>query len=126
MHVFASFGAGGVPIRIANVLNGLEARYRHTIVTLDGVDAARDRLDRELDVTVIDPAIDKRRPFAAVRRIRESKGLSQEGLSHACGLHRTYVGSIERGERNVALHNITRLAGSLGLTAAELLAEAEL
>ncbi len=70
MHVFASFGAGGVPIRIANVLNGLEARYRHTIVTLDGVDAARDRLDRGLDVTVIDPAIDKRRPFAAVTRIR--------------------------------------------------------
>lgn len=72
MHVFASFGAGGVPIRIANVLNGLEARHRHTILTLDGADAARDRLDPALDVTIVDPAIDKRRPLAALGRIHRS------------------------------------------------------
>jgi glycosyltransferase involved in cell wall biosynthesis len=59
-----------VPIRIANVLNGLEARYRHTILTLDGADAARERFDSDLDVTVIDPGIDKRRPLAALARIR--------------------------------------------------------
>ncbi len=69
VHVFASFCAGGVPIRIANVLNGLADPYRHTIVTLDGADEARDRLDPGLDVTLVDPAIDKRRPLAALARI---------------------------------------------------------
>ncbi len=39
-------------------------------MTLDGADAARDRLDRALDVTIVDPAIDKRRPLAALARIR--------------------------------------------------------
>ena len=70
-------GAGGVPNRIANVLNGLEADDRHTILTLDGADAARDRLGQELDATVIDPGIDKRRPIAALgqihRRLRSLK-----------------------------------------------------
>ncbi len=77
VHVFASFCAGGVPIRIANVLNGLEAPYRHTILTLDGAADASDRLDPALDVDVVDPAIDKRRPLAAFaridRRLRELK-----------------------------------------------------
>ena len=81
MHVFASFGAGGVPIRIANVLNGLEADYRHTILTLDGADAARDRLDRRLDATVIDPEIDKRKPFAALGQIhRQLRSLQPDLL----------------------------------------------
>ena len=48
-----------------------------------------------------------------VRRLRKQAGLSQEGLAEAAGLHRTYVSSIERGQRNVGLDNIVRLARAL-------------
>lgn len=58
-----------------------------------------------------------------LRRLRGERGLSQEALADLAGLHRTYVGSIERSERNVSLDNIDRLAASLGVTAPELLAE---
>ena len=50
----------------------------------------------------------------AIRRFREAEGFSQEGLAERCGLHRTYVGSVERGERNVSLANIVRIARALG------------
>ncbi|HEX7118010.1 MAG TPA: helix-turn-helix transcriptional regulator [Longimicrobiales bacterium] len=56
-----------------------------------------------------------------VREIRRERGLSQEKLAAAAGLDRTYVGGIERGERNVALINIVKLARSLGVEPAELL-----
>jgi transcriptional regulator with XRE-family HTH domain len=59
-----------------------------------------------------------------VRRRRLAKGLSQERLAEACELHRTYIGGIERGERNVALLNICRLAFALGCSPAELIAGA--
>lgn len=56
-----------------------------------------------------------------VRRRRLQRGLSQEALAEAADLHRTYVGGIERGERNVALLNICRLAAALGCEPSELL-----
>ncbi|RJP53407.1 MAG: XRE family transcriptional regulator [Anaerolineaceae bacterium] len=57
----------------------------------------------------------------AVRRIREQKGLSQEALADLCYLHRTYIGGIERGERNVGLLNLLRLSKALKVLPSELL-----
>lgn len=48
--------------------------------------------------------------------MRRSKGVSQEAVAAEAGLHRTYVSSVERGERNVSLVNIERLAIALGVT----------
>ena len=57
-----------------------------------------------------------------VRRFREALDLSQEGLAELSGLHRNYIGGIERGERNVGMKAIVRLARALRLTPAELFA----
>jgi transcriptional regulator with XRE-family HTH domain len=51
--------------------------------------------------------------------LRASRGLSQEALADRAGLHRTYVGSVERGERNIALENIHRLAEALDVPVAD-------
>lgn len=56
-----------------------------------------------------------------VRELRKRKGLSQEGLAALCELDRTYIGGIERGERNVALKNIDKIARCLDVTIAELM-----
>ena len=61
---------------------------------------------------------------AQVRRVRTERGLSQAGLAAASGLHRSYVGGIERGERNPSLANIARLADALDVPIAELFAPA--
>ncbi|WP_308201875.1 helix-turn-helix domain-containing protein [Salinibacter ruber] len=65
---------------------------------------------------------------SAVRRCREDLGLSQEKLAEKAGVHRTYVGGVERGEQNVSLANILNLADALDLSASELMEryEAEL
>lgn len=51
-----------------------------------------------------------------LRQIRTKKGISQEALADAAELHRTYVSSVERGERNISLVNISRLADALGVS----------
>lgn len=55
-----------------------------------------------------------------VRYFRKHLGLSQDDLADKAGLHRTYVGAVERGERNISLINILRLADALNVTAQEL------
>lgn len=68
-----------------------------------------------------------RTPFPAaiefgrrVRSARQALGWSLERLAEESGLHWTYVGSVERGQRNVSLLNIVRLAAALGVDAGEL------
>ncbi|EAM2673268.1 helix-turn-helix domain-containing protein [Salmonella enterica] len=56
-----------------------------------------------------------------LRKIRLSQGISQEKLADLCDLHRTYVSSVERGERNIAVDNMERLAIALGVDIRELL-----
>ena len=55
-----------------------------------------------------------------VRELRLSKGLSQEELAFRVKIHRTYIGGIERGERNPSLKNIAAIANALGVTLSEL------
>jgi len=67
-------------------------------------------------------ALVRRRAFGQrVRELRMALGVSQEALADRAGLHRTYVGSIERGERNLSLDAIWCLADALGVPAADLL-----
>ena len=62
---------------------------------------------------------------SAVRRRREALELSQERLAEVSELHRTYIGGIERGERNAGLVNITRLAVALDTSVADLLQDVD-
>ena len=60
--------------------------------------------------------MDRRGVFGKrVRALREARGHSQEDLANLARLHRTYVGGVERGERNVSLLNIWRIADALGV-----------
>lgn len=56
-----------------------------------------------------------------IRQIRKKLDLSQEQLAEKADLHRTYIGAIERGERNVSLDNIMAVSRALGVSASELL-----
>jgi len=60
-----------------------------------------------------------------IRRYRRSKNLSQEELAEKCDLHRTYVGSVERCERNVTLSTLELLASAFGISIPELLTNRE-
>lgn len=60
-----------------------------------------------------------------VKAQRKKLGISQEALADAANLHRTYVGAVERGERNVSIDNIERLTSALGLPASELIADVQ-
>jgi len=55
-----------------------------------------------------------------VRELRMAKGLSQEALALACDLDRSYISGVERGERNVSLGNIRKIAAALGVPARDL------
>ena len=67
------------------------------------VESARDRVARHM------------------RALRADLGLSQEKLAEKVSLHRTYIGSVERSERNVSIDNVERIAHALGVDIAELL-----
>lgn len=57
-----------------------------------------------------------------IRKLRKQKGLSQEQIADLSGLHRTYIGAVERGERNITLINADRIATALGVTLADCVA----
>jgi transcriptional regulator with XRE-family HTH domain len=61
----------------------------------------------------------------ALRQLRKERGISQEGLALKSGLNRGYYGDVERGERNIALANILKIAAALELPASEIHARAE-
>jgi transcriptional regulator with XRE-family HTH domain len=61
----------------------------------------------------------------AVRALRKAAGFSQESFADAVGLHRTYMGAIERGEQNLTIKNIVRVAETLDIQPSVLLEEAQ-
>jgi transcriptional regulator with XRE-family HTH domain len=66
-----------------------------------------------------------RRLGLEIRRHRQGRGLSQESFAEVVGLHRTYVGAIERGERNITIGSLLPIAKALNMTIAQLLTSAE-
>ncbi len=56
-----------------------------------------------------------------LRRYRQRRGLSQEAFADVVGVHRTYMGGLERGERNLTLRSVERIAAAIGLDPLELL-----
>jgi transcriptional regulator with XRE-family HTH domain len=60
-----------------------------------------------------------------VRKFRLSQGLSQDALAEKAGLHRTYIGAVERGERNITLINAEKIANALGINLLDCLKKLE-
>jgi transcriptional regulator with XRE-family HTH domain len=58
-----------------------------------------------------------------IRSLRQERGITQEELAHRARIHRTYMSSIERAQRNVAIDNIEKIAGGLGVKAKDLLSD---
>jgi len=63
----------------------------------------------------------QRRVGRNLRAYREARGLSQEAFADELGVHRTYMGGIERGERNLTLRSLERIADCLGMDPMELM-----
>ena len=61
----------------------------------------------------------------AIRTLRVRKAMSQEALAHDAGLHRAYMGGVERGERNLSFANLLKVCNGLGVSLAELAEEYE-
>lgn len=62
-----------------------------------------------------------RRVGQKIRKYRQSRGLTQEQLAFKAGLHRAYIGHVERGEKNIGLINLEKIAKSLSIETTELL-----
>jgi transcriptional regulator with XRE-family HTH domain len=60
-----------------------------------------------------------------IRVLREARGLSQEEFAAICNLHRTYIGGIERGERNITLETLQTIADALKVSPVELVRDSE-
>ena len=60
-----------------------------------------------------------------MRKYRHAAGISQEALADLAGIHRTYVGDVERGERNLSLLNMVRLSSALGVRLSQVILEME-
>ena len=60
-----------------------------------------------------------------IRKIRLSKGISQEFFADLCGLHRTYISDVELGKRNISIENIEKVANALGVQISEIFEEVE-
>lgn len=56
-----------------------------------------------------------------IKKLREERGLSQEAFADLVGLHRTYVGSVERAERNISIDNVEKIAAALNVSPGSLL-----
>jgi len=73
-----------------------------------------------LEVQALQVVLGKR-----IRDLRRKKGFSQESFADHCGLHRTYMGGIERGEHNLTIQTALTIAGGLGITVSKLLSGIE-
>jgi transcriptional regulator with XRE-family HTH domain len=60
-----------------------------------------------------------------VRELRQSQGFSQESFADKCGVHRTFMGTVERGESNLSFQNIVKVAEMLGVSLSVLFADLE-
>ena len=60
-----------------------------------------------------------------VRELRAKQGYSQEGFADLCGVHRTFMGTIERGESNLSFQNLVKVSQALGVTLSQLLSGVE-
>ena len=60
-----------------------------------------------------------------IRKIRLSKGISQESFADLCGLHRTYISDVELGKRNISIENIEKVAKALNVQISEIFKEVE-
>jgi transcriptional regulator with XRE-family HTH domain len=58
-----------------------------------------------------------------IRSLRDKQGITQEELAHRARIHRTYMSSVERAQRNIAIDNIERIAAGLGVRPKELLSD---